>query len=306
MPDVIILLAVHNGARYLPAQLSSIAAQQGVNWTLIASDDASTDASRTILHAFAQNHPVGRVRIIAGPGRGAGANFRHLLAAVTNHDAAIAFCDQDDVWLPGKLQRGVLALCTHHARPALYCSRTVICDETLTDHCLSPALRSPPGFRNALVQNIAAGNTQMLNPAAARLVCAANAEAGPVVVHDWWVYQMITAAGGAVIFDDAPGLYYRQHGANVIGANVGPMAQLYRLGRVLRGDYARWNRQNIASLAASRHRFTRENARVFDAFSAGITGRFSERLLGLARAGVYRQSYRSRITFWLAAMLGRV
>ncbi len=51
-PTVDILLATHNGADYLAAQLDSIVAQTVANWRLIARDDGSCDGTPAILHAF--------------------------------------------------------------------------------------------------------------------------------------------------------------------------------------------------------------------------------------------------------------
>ena len=88
----------------------------------------------------------------------------------------MAFSDQDDVWLPDRLARGVAAL-GGHSGPALYCSRTWITDERLESRRLSAPRPRSLGFRNALVQNVASGNTILLNAAAADLVRDAAAEA---------------------------------------------------------------------------------------------------------------------------------
>ncbi|MGB1235180.1 MAG: glycosyltransferase, partial [Planktomarina sp.] len=47
-----VVLATHNGEKYLPAQLNSIAAQVGVDWRIIASDDGSTDQTKAQLERF--------------------------------------------------------------------------------------------------------------------------------------------------------------------------------------------------------------------------------------------------------------
>ena len=103
-------------------------------------------------------------------------------------DSWIAFADQDDQWLAGKLSRAIAALAAKDPEvPALYCSRTWITDENLRGRRLSPSRPKPPGFANALVQNIAGGNTIVLNGAASKLIAAAagdpdhqHADVGPV------------------------------------------------------------------------------------------------------------------------------
>mmetsp|Transcript_18386 Transcript_18386/g.29712 ORF Transcript_18386/g.29712 Transcript_18386/m.29712 type:complete len:244 (-) Transcript_18386:11-742(-) len=232
-----ILMAVYNGADHLPEQLQSIAAQNHADWHLVVSDDRSTDGSAAQLAEFASS--TQSVEVITGPGQGAGANFLHLLRhAATQPDVGwIAFADQDDVWLPHKLERALAHLSEVDAdHPALYCSRSLIAGPDLSGQRLSSARAKPPGFRNALVQNIAAGNTIVLNPAAVRLVLTTVAQIERVVVHDWWVYQMVSGAGGTVLHDETPGLIYRQHADNQIGANDSFLAKLRRIGLLLRGE----------------------------------------------------------------------
>ena len=66
--SIAILMGCRDGARFLPEQLASIAAQSHRRWRLFASDDGSTDATRAILADFAAAHP-GQVEIREGPAR---------------------------------------------------------------------------------------------------------------------------------------------------------------------------------------------------------------------------------------------
>lgn len=214
---MIILLAAYNGALGLPDQLASIKAQDHANWRLIVSDDGSSDTSRDIVTEFARTAPAGAVVLLDGPCKGAAENFMSLLRTAAGHQTApatnehpfLAFCDQDDIWLPDRLSRGLAALSAiDPERPSLFCSRTWITDSAGVHRRLSRARPRPPSFRNALVQNIASGNTILLNPAATKLAYGAAGEITRVVVHDWWTYQLVTGAGGTVIHSDEPTLLY--------------------------------------------------------------------------------------------------
>lgn len=122
-PYVIILLAVHNGAQNLAEQLGSIAAQEHGNWSILAADYHSSDGSRAILDDFtAQGHPL---RCLQGPGQGSAGDFLHLIrqSEAGPRGDWLAFSDQDDVWLPDRLGRGLAAL-REIDGTALYCSRT--------------------------------------------------------------------------------------------------------------------------------------------------------------------------------------
>lgn len=303
-PDVTVLMAVCNGAAFLGAQLASIAAQRGVTWRLIASDDGSVDASPAILQHFARGADVTLRR---GPRRGHAAHFLALLAGLGPDPGVIALSDQDDLWFTDKLARGVAALRGVDG-PALYCAATIITDQHLRPRALSPAHSRKPGFRNALVQNIAPGNTIMLNAAAARLArdCAAEAGVGAIIAHDWWLYQIITGVGGAVICDPDPVLYYRQHGHNAVGANRGIRAKCHRLHQVLRGRYAHWNATNRAALAASAHRFTPQARAALADFANLAHPHLPTRLRALHRLAPQRQTASGTAALWLATAMGRV
>ncbi len=305
---VVILLAVYNGQPYLQAQLDSIVAQSHTNWHILASDDGSSDGSRAILQRFADaGH---RLTLINGPQQGPAANFLHLLrsaSALGLGHPSIAFCDQDDVWAQHRLRTGLSALSQQRADlPALFCSRSVITDAALVPKHLSPLWPHPPSFANALIQNIAAGHTLLLNPAASVLVCAAAHEAGQIVMHDWWLYQLITGTGGTVLYDKTPLVFYRQHARNLVGANDGARARLARLWQLLRGDVRRWNDVNIAALERSAHRLRPANRAILARFSGLRRRALPVRLRGLWRLGIHRQTRAGTAMMWLAALWGRL
>ncbi len=308
----VILLAVHNGARFLPEQLDSFAAQSHRAWDLIASDDGSEDESAAQLAAFADRmRDRGHcVDIVPGPAAGhASANFLTLLSRTDGADW-VAFADQDDVWLPEKLSAAtaMLAGCAPET-PTLYCSRTWITGTDLQDPVPSRRFARAFGFRNALVQNIAAGNTIVLNRAAAdtaRKAAAAALEVARLPAHDWWLYQLITGAGGRILHDDTPRLYYRQHGGNQIGAHRGTRAALVRLRALLSGRFRAWNAENIAALEAAGDLLTEENRAVLRSFAALRGMRFRARLAAFGALGLYRQTRLAQAATWLAVALGRI
>lgn len=306
---VAILMATYQGAECLAEQLDSLATQDHADWQLLVSDDGSCDGTQALVAEFAAAR-AGRqeVHLLDGPGQGAAANFLSLVRRAPDHVPVgcwLAFCDQDDVWLPDRLSRG-LAMLRDESRPALYCARTWVVDHDLSHRRLSPPRRKPPGFLNALAQNIVAGNTILLNPAAARLVMAAAPEVGRVVMHDWWVYQLVTGAGGVVCHDDGPVLLYRQHEANAVGANTGPRAKLRRLSGLLRGEFRDWNDINIAALEASRARLDGVGQAALAEFAALRRRAVPCRLRGVFRLGLYRQTLAGTLALWLATLLGRL
>ena len=304
MRDVVILLSTYNGARFLPEQLDSIGRQEGAfPRALFWRDDGSTDGTPELLRAA--RLPGCRVlEATALTGRlGAARSFLALLAASPGA-AFHAFCDQDDVWLPDKLARATARLdALPEEVPALYCGRQQLVDAELRPVGLSPLPRRPPGFANALVQNIATGCTVVLNAAARRLMLAAPPPP-PGSMHDWWCYLLVSGAGGQVLFDADPCILYRQHGANVVGA---PRALLGRgIAAFRRGPQAflRLLHGHLEALAGAEGLLTPEAAAkvsvLREAFAAGPL----RRLRALRQAGVYRQTLAEDLTLRAWCLLG--
>jgi glycosyltransferase involved in cell wall biosynthesis len=314
---VIILMAVYNGASCLEEQLQSILEQEHACWHLVASDDGSHDDSVAILEKFScqvraiAEHTGRQIQVtnLQGPGLGAVENFLFLLRQVGcgTQSSWIAFSDQDDVWLPDRLSRGLATLRAWKGEgPALYCSRTWITDSALSTRRLSAPRPRPTGFRNALVQNVAAGNTILLNPAAVELVGSMVAQVPQVVVHDWWIYQLVTGAGGQVLHDDEPTLLYRQHAANQIGANDRFYQRLKRFKQLVRGDFRNWNRKNIAALRSAAQELTLPNRILLEEYARLSELSLIPRLRLLASLGLYRQSSIDTLALWIAALLRRL
>ncbi|MEY8838415.1 glycosyltransferase family 2 protein [Cribrihabitans sp. XS_ASV171] len=311
MPDdrkLAVLMATYNGARDLPAQLESFVTQTRQPDLILVSDDNSQDETRQILAQFAADQPEIAVTVIDGPCKGAAQNFLNLLRYTPEWVDVIALSDQDDVWMPEKLQRGLDLLDQQAGSelPLLYCGRSWECDEVLGNQRLSRGMPGQASFGHALVQNVAGGNTMMLNRPALDLARAASFEAGEIVVHDWWVYQIVSGAGGRILFDDTPFILYRQHGNNLIGANRGVRAKIKRLRMLVSGGFRQWNTLNIAALTASSHRFTPENRALLEQFGRDRDQGLFRRLRLVTSGGLYRMGMAGTLSLYIAALLGRL
>ena len=304
MRDAVILLSTYNGARFLPEQLDSIGRQEGdFPRTLFWRDDGSTDGTPELLRAI--RLPGCRVlEATALTGRLGAARSFHALLAASPEARFHAFCDQDDVWLPDKLARAIARLGTVPEEvPALYCGRQQLVDAGLRPTDLSPLPRRPPGFANALVQNIATGCTVVLNAAARRLMLAAPPPP-PGSLHDWWCYLLVSGAGGGVLFDPEPCILYRQHGANVVGAQRALLGR--GIAALRRGPQAflRLLRSHLDALAAAESLLTPEAAAKVALLRKASAAGPLHRLRALRRAGVYRQTLAEDLTLRAWCLLG--
>jgi glycosyltransferase involved in cell wall biosynthesis len=141
-PGVAILFCTLNGERFLAEQLTSLERETFKNWKLIASDDGSSDRTKSILLAFQKRFEPGKVEIIDSPRRGPPANLLFQACGENLVTEYHAFCDQDDVWEADKLSRAIDALeQTGPDIPALYGLRTRLIDENGNEIGFSPLFR---------------------------------------------------------------------------------------------------------------------------------------------------------------------
>lgn len=260
------------------------------------------------MEAFLAGPAAGRaVRIGGDTGwLGPTTTFMTLLRAAIDAGAdtgadTVAFADQDDVWLPDKLARGLDAL-ARHAEPTLYCSRQILVDQHLRVLSNSATIRHAPSFPAALSQNIATGCTVMLNPAAARLI--AQSRPPSATLHDWWSYLVVGAVGGTLIMDPTPTVKYRQHGANMVGAPASTPRRA--LAALLRGPDSFMNvlRGHVAALRAQPALMSPEAAATVETLHHALHGAWPDRRAALRLPGLRRQTWAETMLFRWWFLLG--
>ena len=304
-PHVTILMATRDGARWLPAQLESFLAQSHGNWSLWVSDDGSTDATRTIVTDFARRHPRHDVRLFDGPCRGAAANFLSLLLHPDLQPGIVALSDQDDVWLPFKIDRALDRIAAAGDGAVLYGGQSLHTGPDLRITGRSRTAGAVASFGNALVQNVVSGHSAVLSAEALRIVRGAG-DMGAVPFHDWWLYLLLSGAGAKVIVDPAAVLLYRQHDRNLLGAHSGPRAHLRRMRAIARGDYRAWVDANIAALGQVAPLLTEEARGVLDHLRGLTPGAGVSRLRSLRAAGVRRHGKLEDAILGMAVLGGRM
>ncbi len=302
---VTVLLALYNGAEHLPHQLESLKNQSLRPRRIVASDDGSSDDTKAIFLQFMEAWPDCEAVLLDGPRSGSDRNFLELLRQPGDCEL-VALCDQDDVWLPDKLERAARSLSEARGEPALYGSRTKVCDTNLRPMYLSRLMRPPFDFRHALVQNFAGGNTQVLNKEAFKIVRELALKVKDISAHDLWLYQVISAVGGTVIFDAEPTLLYRQHGGSVIGDARQPSAIRTRAALVRNGTYQQWITTNLATLDLIEDRLAPQTIDVMNKFRAARDSGMLGRLLLILRAGLRRHGMLGQLALYWAAANGKL
>ncbi|AXT48975.1 MULTISPECIES: glycosyltransferase family 2 protein [Chromobacterium] len=303
---VAILLGTFNGQPHLSDQLDSFVTQTLNNWSVWASDDGSTDQTMDILEKYQSTWGKSRLTIRRGPQQGFAANFLSLVCDPNIDADYYAFSDQDDIWEADKLSAALTRLeQIPKETPALYCGRTLLVDENNNKIGFSKTLCKPPCFSNALLQNIAGGNTMVFNKAA-RDIMLATGKNLKIVSHDWWAYLLVSGCGGVVLYDPTPYIRYRQHARNFVGTNKGVSASLTRLHKIFHGRYREWLNTNLAALASIKDRLTLENKSTLESFSLARKKPLIIRTFAIFSSGVHRQTIFGNSGVFVASLLNKI
>lgn len=216
-----VLLASYNGERYIEEQVKSIMDQTYSNIRLIVRDDASSDTTKEILDNLQKKYH-NKMRVVSGERKGVIGNFWELLKL---SDAPYTmFSDQDDVWDKKKVEWTFAAMQKGESEspktPHLVHTDLSVVDENLqclaTSYWRFAALFPEKGatFKRLLVQNVVTGSTVMINQPLKNLLPF---KTPSTVMHDWW-FALTAAAFGKITSLNRSTLLYRQHPANVLGA----------------------------------------------------------------------------------------
>lgn len=230
-PSVSVAMATWCGAAYLAEQLASIAAQSRLPDELVVCDDRSTDETAAIVRRFAATAPF-EVRLeINDRQLGVADNFSRAVSLC--HGDWVLLADQDDVWMPHKVE-ALLEAVTSRPEIGLAFSDAVLVDEARTP--LGDRLWSSLGFSRAeqrqvnagqalrvlLKRNVVTGATAIFRRAWRDLLFPV----APGWVHDGWFALLIAAVADCVAVPE-PLIEYRQHARQQIGARRRSLYQQY-------------------------------------------------------------------------------
>ena len=210
-----VLMSSYNGEAFIEKQINSILAQKNVEVDLLIRDDGSTDSTPSVIKRKANEDS--RVSYIAENNIGVKRSFLKLLGMAGDGYDYYALSDQDDIWLPYKLDKALGKLSGQDQRiPLIYGSPVYVYEEGkitgVQFKCPSPKLG------NFLVKNYYPGCTMVFNKSLFELVNKVDyKELNDFPLHDHWINLVCTACGGKVILDDKAYILYRQHDDNVVG-----------------------------------------------------------------------------------------
>jgi glycosyltransferase involved in cell wall biosynthesis len=325
-PKVTVLMATHNGALYLEEQIVSLLRQTHSNFDLYVSDDGSQDGTWAILQKYQKQFPD-KIFISQHEFHSASKNFFHLISmsAQWGHQSDYwAFCDQDDCWLEDKLERAITCLEEKNGEddprdpskspksfkiPKLYGGPSLLMDHQGQLFGTSTPYKKKPSFQNALVQSFAGGNTLVLNQRAMDLVRIYSHE--NVSCHyDWWIYLVISAFRGELIYDSIPKIKYRQHLHNFLGDHSNWKGRIKRFSLFLKGDYKKWNQHHCQELMKHVSQLDHHHQEILQGFSKLTQGELNvfERIhyLYFSRTFPYRRDFFGQMTLCFGTLINQV
>lgn len=253
MSRVFIALAAWNpDPRLFDRQVASLSAQTFGDWTGVVVDDGSSETVRDATAERVAREP--RLRLVTKQGRaGFYRNFERALVLAPPDCDYVALCDQDDRWVPAKLERQVATLDANPSAQLCYTDlRLTEVSGTVVAGSFWHARPHGRRFREILYNNVVTGATALVRR---RLLDAALPfpEDTGGVFHDHWLALCAMASGGLAYLEE-PLVDYTQHAGNVIGAQAlehagrGAVARL--LGNGLKGERDGGLRGGLDELAA--------------------------------------------------------
>lgn len=214
-----ILMSTYNGEQFLAEQIRSIQEQTYTDWQLLIRDDGSSDATPSIIAEYVAKDS--RIRWI-NEGKQTNLGVIKSFHTLLNDELADVyfFSDQDDVWLPDKIEQTLKEAQKYPTdEPLMIYMDLKVVDQNL--NVLSDSMiRSQSHHANTelvqeLTENTVTGGVAMINHSLALLW----QQTEDILMHDWYLALLATAFGRLVYIDKA-GELYRQHGNNVLGART--------------------------------------------------------------------------------------
>lgn len=199
-----VCMAAYNGEKYIEEQISSILPEIGPEDELIVSDDGSTDSTVAIIQKFVASDT--RVKLIKNTTHSHGTRGNSVNALSAAKGDIIFLADQDDIWIPGKVEKMLSALpgydCVHHD--------SIITDDTLTE--ISPSLYALEHNGPGVIKNMKHGTFYGSHMVITRklLDCCFPFPENDEVGHDLWI-GLVASMRFKINYINDKLIYYRRH-----------------------------------------------------------------------------------------------
>ena len=300
---IMVMMSTYNGEKHLREQIDSILNQKtNCEVYLRIRDDGSKDYTCNIIDEYIEKNP-GRVELIRGENLGYNGSFFSLIQCAEGYDY-YSISDQDDVWLPNKLQ----IACDSIDRvkediPILYASTSYLVHNDLVPYGNTRKKEREMAMYNTIIQNICPGHTQVMNNRLLELL-KGDIDTSRIYVYDSWI-QNVANLYGKIVFDNESHTYYRQYEGNQLGSGVGRVGQLLvSIKRIDTNDGHKYRRQIEYFQEQYIEKIIEKGFDVeINSFLSAKS--FSQKLRYVIKSKLYRQGRLETIAFRCAVVLGK-
>jgi rhamnosyltransferase len=245
---IIILMATYNGEKYISTQIDSVIEQTYKNWELWIRDDCSNDKTIAIIKRYSAKDYRINLYIDNLGNLGALGNFSTLLENI-KYENYVMFCDQDDFWLPFKIEITLAKMkdqeCITDKPILIYSPLQKVDNDLKTIKTKTYNLPTDITINKIISQNFIYGCTMMLNN---ELIKLSNPMSKKAENHDYWI-AMIAAQYGIIKVVDKVTILYRQHDNNVSGSYKDSFF-VARLKRLFTDKYNEYQKQKNIMIKA--------------------------------------------------------
>ena len=220
-----ILLSTFNGVAFLDDLMQSLYAQTYTNWQLIVRDDGSVDKTPELLNGY-QEKDKDRIFIIRDNKKHLGPKKSFEALLYKSNADYIMFCDQDDYWLPHKIENTLTKMKLLEQQypdiPALVFSDLTVVDKMLREihssfwEFIKVNPENVHNIYRLLINNPVVGCTVMINKKVKSLVLPFPEQAVMLV----WCVALKVSQKGVIDYLPHPTILYRLHEKNSIGATL--------------------------------------------------------------------------------------
>lgn len=204
-----VAMPTYNGEKYIRDQIDSILVNLRQTDEVIISDDGSTDRTIAIVQEYQSKD--GRVRLVEGPGQGIKKNVEHALKECGGEYIFLA--DQDDIWMPDKVQKVMEMFEKSMSHLILHDARVIQAEDL--EKVLHPSFMelrgSGTGVWRNIVKNSYIGCCMAFRAELKELILPIP---GDIEMHDQWIGIWNDRYYRDTVFIREPLIYYRRHGEN--------------------------------------------------------------------------------------------
>ena len=206
-----VALAAYKGESFIEEQLRSILAQLSPCDEVVVSDDFPQGKTKDVVVRIGKED--GRIRYVEGPGKGLIKNFENAINVCTGDYIFLA--DQDDVWLPDKVEKVCEKL---DAGADLVLHNAMVTDGKLKIENTSffKSHGTKTGFFNNIVKNSYMGCCMAFRKGLKEKIMPFPEN---LPMHDQWI-GLIAEKTGKVSLVEKPLILYRRHGNNMTGGQT--------------------------------------------------------------------------------------